>query len=81
MSEPLIVKLEIDDGLIRQLRITKMTDNETGAGTYHWTYTDHTQGALASILSAKDGTVEHVRENGVMVLLSKVAAAAAETET
>jgi len=81
MSEPLIVKLEIDDGLIRQLRITKMTDNETGVGTYSWVYTDHTQGALASILSAKDGTVEHVREDGSMVLLSKVAAAAAETET
>lgn len=75
------VDVSVNGDLIRRLNIRNVTGRPTGSNTYRWIYTDHANGAVRGLMSAQQGEVEHVMEDGVMVLLSKVAEAAAATES
>lgn len=75
------VDMSVNGTLIRRLVITNTTERPTGTNTYRWLYSDHSSDALVGLLSAQEGTVEHVMEDGAMTLISKVAAAAALTES
>ncbi|MBP3087000.1 hypothetical protein [Mycolicibacterium fortuitum] len=74
------VEVRVNGNLIRRLDITNVTQRPTGTNTYRWVYTDHAGSPIRSLLSAKDGYLDHIYEDGSMALISKVAAAAAKTE-
>lgn len=74
------VEISVNGNPIRRLLIENLTEFPTGMNRYRWTYADMTQESKG-ILSAQQGRIEHVMEDGAMVLISKVAAAAAESET
>lgn len=75
------VRAFVNDELIRALTIANTTKKMSGVNTYHWVYTCHDRGAIASLLAAKEGTIDHVMEDGAMNLIAKVAADAALTES
>lgn len=67
-------------GLVRRLTVTNKTQKSHGVNTYEWVYTDHSDNPLLSFLMTQQGELEHVMEDGIMVLIAKVAQAASETE-
>lgn len=81
------VDISVNGNPIRRLLIDNLTEQPTGVNTYRWTYmrTDNTPApgsmGLMGLFSAQMGRIEHVMEDGAMVLISKVAQAASETET
>lgn len=74
------VETKVNGELITRLDITNLTQKMTGVNTYRWIYTRHDLGTINGLLSAQEGTVEHVMEDGAMALISKIAQAASETE-
>ncbi len=73
------VDVSVNGQPIRRLLIENLTEKPTGLNTYRWTYADMTPESKG-ILSAQQGRTEHVMEDGSMVMISKVAQAASETE-
>jgi len=74
------VDVSVNGKPIRRLLIDNLTELPTGVNTYRWTYANLAAGPLQGLLSAQQGRIEHVMEDGAMVLISKVAQAASETE-
>ncbi|OMB79241.1 hypothetical protein [Mycolicibacterium conceptionense] len=74
------VEIRVNGDLIRRLDITNVTQRTSGTNTYRWVYTAHDGSPIRTLLSAKQGELEHVMEDGAMALISKVAQQAAETE-
>lgn len=77
----MFVQVSVNDELIRALTITNKTQRMTGVNTYSWAYTRHDCSVIEGLMSAKSGEVEHLMEDGAMILISKVAQAASESET
>ncbi len=75
------VEVSVNGKPIRRLLIENLTEQPTGVNTYRWTYAQLDAPVHVGLLSAQQGRVEHVMEDGAMVLISKVAQAASETET
>jgi hypothetical protein len=76
----MIVETTVHEKLIARLLITNETERPTGENTYRWIYSRHDLGGVNALLSAQEGTLQHVMEDGSMVLLAKVAMAASQTE-
>lgn len=74
------VAATVNGELITALTITNITKRLTGENTYSWVYTCHDLGVVNSLLSAQQGELVHVMEDGAMALIAKVAQAASETE-
>jgi hypothetical protein len=74
------VSATVNGELITALTITNLTERPTGENTYRWVYTRHDLGLVNSLMSAQEGEIVHVMENGAMALIAKVAQAASETE-
>lgn len=77
----MFVRVEVNGDPIRALTITNKTERPTGVNTYTWAYTRHDCSPMEGLMSAKSGEIEHLMEDGAMVLISKVAQAASESET
>lgn len=75
------VEITVNGHPIRRLLIDNLTERPTGENTYRWTYARLDTDTMIGLLSAKQGRIEHVMEDGAMVLISKVAQAASESET
>lgn len=75
------VEVRVNGSLIRRMLIQNITGRTTGVNTYRWTYADMSGPTVLALMSAQQGEVEHVYEDGAMVLISKVAEAAAASET
>lgn len=75
------VDVSVNGQPIRRLTITNKTKRSHGNNTYAWIYTDLANDITTALLSTKSGELDHLMEDGAMVLISEVAAAAAETET
>ena len=74
------VDVSVNGQPIRRLLIENITGHSSGANTYRWTYADLAAEPLRGLLSAQQGRLQHVMEDGAMVLISKVSQAASETE-
>lgn len=75
------VATTVNGELIVALTITNLTEQSTGENTYRWVYTRHDLGLVNSLMSAQQGELTHVYEDGAMALIAKVAQAASESET
>lgn len=74
------VEVTVNDRPIRRIRIDNLTEQPTGVNTYRWTYIRTDTETFVGMMSAQQGRLEHVMEDGAMTLISKVAKAAAESE-
>jgi hypothetical protein len=74
------VEITVNGQPIRRLLIDNLTEQPTGVNTYRWTYARTDTDGVVGILSAQQGRLDHVMEDGAMSLISKVAQAASETE-
>lgn len=67
----LFTHTRVNDRVIFTLEVVNKTRGTAGVNIYEWVHTDHNSG------NARRGTVEHRYEDGAVVLLAKVAQAAA----
>lgn len=74
------VEVTVNGEPIRRVLIQNLTEKPSGVNTYRWTYVRTDADTAIGLLSAQQGSLEHVMEEGAMVLISKVAQAAAATE-
>jgi hypothetical protein len=74
------VDITVNGQPIRRLLIENLTEQPTGNNNYRWTYVRTDEPVSRALFSSQMGSVEHVMEDGAMVLISKVAQAASETE-
>lgn len=75
------VEVTVNGEPIRRLLIDNITERPTGVNTYRWTYARTDVSPVMGLFSTQQGHLDHVMEDGAMALISKVAEAAAATES